>query len=1080
MAKQKIGIILAADGEREFTQALSNARKESGLLASELKKIDTEYKGNANSLEYLSKRQEILGKQTEVYQKKVEGAKKGLDNAQEVSKKAAKRYDELSDALGKAQKAQEELEKAGQSGTKEYQKQTKEVDELVKAVEKQGLECQKCEGKITDWNKKITDAETDLKKNSKAIEENAKYLKEAESATDHCAKSIDEYGKKVKDATQVTSEWSEKISIGIASAIATKGLDIVADAATKAAEAIKDSMYDIGSASSKLQATTGASTATMTKYNAVMKQIKGNNFGESYSDVAEAMGVVLQTMGELNDADLQSVTENAMTLSDTFGYDYQEQLRAVNMLMQQFGITSEEAFNLIVQGTQQGLNKNGDLLDSINEYSVHYAQMGVSAEGFFNSLMNGTEAGTFSVDKLGDAYKEFGIRVKDTATSTDEAYELIGLNAGKMRKMFAEGGESAAKATDQVLDALMSMEDKVEQNQAGVDLFGTMWEDLGIAGVQALTNLEGGISRAESAMKQLKEVRYSDLESAVSGLGAAIEEHITTPIAEMALPAVTGLVNAATGAINGIGGNLEEPASEIQTFVDSVSKANEQLQESGEKRNAVIGDAESEAGKISLLGERLIQLNGITNKTAGEKAEMNQIIEQLKENIPELAAAYDKEKSVLNLTSEEIRKYITAQQDALILNATLEANAELINELVEAQTAYKKAADEQEAIKESIELYEGQIQQLQKLSDAYDKGEISEEEFAASMEGIAAQYEDLGRKDFTGIFMYLNKRLNAAQEDYSKLDEAAGTAKKAIDENTAVINENAESARELSKNLNLLGLSEEEAGEATEETGSITQKVSGMIKNAAHMLVEASEDTEGFAEAIEDAMKRASEAAEAGADAQREAAKNVSETYHGYVDEIKADLQNKISLFDKFDGGEDITTEKMNENLASQAEGIKKYRENLAKLKSAVDEDGSALFTPELMAKIEAGGLEYANVLEHMVWTIENQGDYGTEQIKSIVSQWTENLNMTEEIAGVNAANQLAYEMSIKQFGSSDADFSELTESVNTAVAGAADAWRKLPEETKTALDTAIQTAQECGVKIPEGLAERGFCWLLD
>ena len=118
------------------------------------------------------------------------------------------------------------------------------------------------------------------------------------------------------------------------------------------------------------------------------------------------------------------------------------------MLMDQFGISGEEAFNLIAQGAQNGLDKNGDLLDSINEYSVHYKQLNFTAEEFFNSMINGAESGTFSVDKLGDAVKEFGIRVKDTADSTTEGFELIGLDANKMRKEFAKGGEAASKAMD--------------------------------------------------------------------------------------------------------------------------------------------------------------------------------------------------------------------------------------------------------------------------------------------------------------------------------------------------------------------------------------------------------------------------------------------------------------------------------------------------------------------------------------------------------------------------------------------------------------------------------------------------------
>mgnify|MGYP000835887639 len=44
MAGKKIGIVLALDGERQFSQGVSNAKKESAMLNSELKKLSTEYK----------------------------------------------------------------------------------------------------------------------------------------------------------------------------------------------------------------------------------------------------------------------------------------------------------------------------------------------------------------------------------------------------------------------------------------------------------------------------------------------------------------------------------------------------------------------------------------------------------------------------------------------------------------------------------------------------------------------------------------------------------------------------------------------------------------------------------------------------------------------------------------------------------------------------------------------------------------------------------------------------------------------------------------------------------------------------
>ena len=151
------------------------------------------------------------------------------------------------------------------------------------------------------------------------------------------------------------------------------------------------------------------------------------NYGESMQDVADAMAQVAQTSKETDPSKIQELTKNAIVLRDTFGFEVNESMRAANMLMDQFGLTGEEAFNLIAQGAQNGLNKNDDLLDSINEYSVHYKQLGFDAEDFFNSLQNGTAAGTFSVDKLGDAMKEFGIRVREGGDDVNTALASMGL-----------------------------------------------------------------------------------------------------------------------------------------------------------------------------------------------------------------------------------------------------------------------------------------------------------------------------------------------------------------------------------------------------------------------------------------------------------------------------------------------------------------------------------------------------------------------------------------------------------------------------------------------------------------------------
>ena len=174
---------------------------------------------------------------------------------------------------------------------------------------------------------------------------------------------------------------------------------------------------------------------------------------------------------------------------------------------------------------------------------IDWTQVSTDAEDMFNSFANGADAGTFSVDKLGDAVKEFGIRVKDESDSTMQAFKDIGLNADETAAAFAAGGEQAAKAFDDVTTALFAMDDPLAQNAAGVALFGTMWEDLGVEGMEALTNLNGEISTTTDALSKINAVKYDDFGSAMSGLGRVLKTNFVLPIGEEALPALSDFVN---------------------------------------------------------------------------------------------------------------------------------------------------------------------------------------------------------------------------------------------------------------------------------------------------------------------------------------------------------------------------------------------------------------------------------------------------------------------------------------------------------------------------------------------------------
>lgn len=308
-------------------------------------------------------------------------------------------------------------------------------------------------------------------------------------------------------------------------------------------------------AGNTLQAQTGMQGDTLEAAKQSMQNLYVDNMGESLDDVARSMSTVHQITGRTG-VGLEQMTRAGILLRDTFGYEVTESMRTAEMMEKQFGVSGAQAFDLIVQGAQAGLDKNGDLLDTINEYSVQFKKLGFDSTDMFNMLINGAQSGTFSVDKLGDTIKEFSIRAIDGSKTTQEGFKAVGLDANKMAAAFGSGGDVAKQAFQQTIDAISRMDDPINRNIAGVNLFGTMWEDLGYEGVMALANLNGSVELTTQNLEDLNNVKYDDATSALASLGRTIN---------MGLSGVVGsVVNVVTRHMNDFTAGLQGDASQIQ------------------------------------------------------------------------------------------------------------------------------------------------------------------------------------------------------------------------------------------------------------------------------------------------------------------------------------------------------------------------------------------------------------------------------------------------------------------------------------------------------------------------------------
>lgn len=537
MAKDNEAKVKISGDVEELKQSFDEAQKHFQTLRSEASLIEAQFKNTGDKAKYLEDMHKNLASQIEENTKKQESLRAQLDLAIKSEDTAA--VENLTQKLNRQEMQGENLARQMRELENEIEKEKSAFGKLTNEIESQESELRKLKNEYANAVLEYGKNSDEAKNLSHQIENLSQSLSENKAELENARKSADEFDESIEKLNSSAESASNGGFTVMKGAVAS----LVADGIKNAADEMKDFVVETDTANSVFQAQTGASTEEMKEFNQAMINVYSNNFGDDMLDIANSMAQVKQQTKETDPSKLQELTEYAILLRDTFDMDIQESMRAVKMLMDQFGISGQEAFNLIIQGAQNGLDKNGDLLDSINEYAVHYQQQGYSAEQFFNSLLNGTEAGTFSVDKLGDAMKEFGIRTKDTAESTNEGFQLIGLNADYMRAEFAKGSESAQAATEKTLQALFSMEDEVKRNQAGVDLFGTMWEDLGIKGVEALMNTQGAISNNVDALSELNEVRYDNLTDFLAGIQRQIESDVM-PVINEVFPLIKDCIQA--------------------------------------------------------------------------------------------------------------------------------------------------------------------------------------------------------------------------------------------------------------------------------------------------------------------------------------------------------------------------------------------------------------------------------------------------------------------------------------------------------------------------------------------------------
>lgn len=904
------------------------------------------------------------------------------------------------------------------AGTKQaLAKASTEAAEAMRELEKAQQEADEA---LEAYNQTMASGTSDLNQ-----------LEAAAERAGHAAENLAEANGRASEATEELSNASEQAAEE-AEGAGNKGTDAIGAVAGALAAAgitakvmeIAGAVYELAGSFSEAEKTiVGATGATGRELDELMSNsldVYASSSAENLNEVAAGMMNVKTATGLTGDA-LEEATDAALVLNNVLGYEVSESSRTAGALMKNFGVSAQEAYNLIAIGAQNGADKNGDLLDVLNEYSAQYSALGLSAEEFVSSLVDGAEAGVFSVDKVGDAVKEFNIRAKDGSDTTAEAFELLGMNADVMSEKFAAGGDTARTAFFEVVNALESMDDPMAKNAAAVGLFGTQYEDLEATVLPVLSGIEGGTLDMYDAVGTLAEGAQSmgdEWQAAGNSIKAAFGAAIT-PAVSAGSSALAGFVQgvgeflqehpAVTKAITAIGVGLGVVVAGFALYAAGTAVATAATALFGTTLSAAIWPITAIAAAIAAVTAAALFLVDAFQEDLGEVEGLTATTREQYYELQDLNAEYEEACEKYGETSEEALRLKYQVDD---LTASYEANKQTVEEFTAEVDALVQSHDElissyEEGMATIDQNEVGTLSLIQKLED-----------LASTTNRTAAQEEQM-----KAVIDQLNTDLPELALSY---DDVASSTEKSIEAMKQAAEAQAEQERQAEQKQAYVDLLkeqanlEEEIAKAEENVRLEQERMDNMSGwdhfwtggewddleayqaaldelNAAYAENQAAlqgieDDWAGVAEAAEEAAESPSSYEEAVSIAYENVRAKVEELCAAYDEAYQAALESfegQFGLFDEAEADMDATVANAQAALDSQLAYWESYSANVETLKNTSAEDlGVTQENYEaLMAYAQSGSEEAAGLAASMAEAINSGNTEAVAALAETVGQ---------------------------------------------------------------------------------------------
>lgn len=703
-----VSIRVAVEGYDEFKQKITEVNASANLLKSELAKVESEYRGNANSMDALEKKGDVLARMYSNQSEKVSTLKEAVEKANQAQRLYSYQAEQSSAKLERAKAKLDDLKNSTKDTSTQQEKLTSEIKKHEQAMSEAQKYQEAAQKGVNNWQRSLNYAERDLNNLNGKIEDNAKYLDEAKKSVDGHATSIDEYGKKAKKSSDITQTAIQTLAGALAAAGVAKAINEIVDAIKECVSAsiefesaitgvyktVEGTPEQLAAIADGIKKMSTEIPATTTEIAAVAEA--AGQLGIAADDVLSFSRVMLDLGESTNLTADEAATALARfaNITGTAADDYERLGSVIVGLGNNFATTEAEitemATRLASAGTLAGLTES-----QIMALATAMSSVGIEAEA-------GGTAMTQTLTAIEKAVADGGKKLEEFA-------RIAGMSASG----FANTWESdAITAVQAFIAGLGGLDEQGESATLVLDELGlsgvrqsNMLKSLALAS-ETLTDAVATANRAweentalvEEASKRYDttEAKMAMLENGFTNVKAAIGDSLSPALGELAEAGANGfswaaefisnnpwLVQAITGVITAlgilVGGAMGLLALQtvISTLTPLIAAFNAVL-----AANPVLAVAAAVAGLTVAIGSFVAS----AKSAAGETDELNATEVELE------AAAKSADEALKGLSG-------SAEETADVMANLSERSKELSNasaELSESQDNLSAALDEQQ------------------------------------------------------------------------------------------------------------------------------------------------------------------------------------------------------------------------------------------------------------------------------------------------------------------------------------------------------------------------------------------------